>query len=122
MKTFTHKTLRIDTIETALHTYEQQDTPPYAYITAPWEIGQEVIPVERYNTMTGDSTFTLYLHDGRGIPANMDRNDRAYHGWRGTTDNIAVYVHGVRKIENVEKINGYMIKVRVGKDLYPDRD
>ena len=120
MKTFNQKTLRIDTIETALQTYEIKDVPPFTYIIAPWEVGQEVIPVERVNNMTGESTFTLYLHDGRGIPGNMDRNDREYHGWRGTTNNIATYVHGVRRIEKVEKVNGYMINVRIGKDLHPD--
>ena len=31
-----------------------------------------------------------------GYPGNSDNTIKRFHGWRGTTNDIAVYAHGVR--------------------------
>lgn len=38
-----------------------------------------------------------------GFPGNSDRSVRRFHGWRGTTDDVSVYAHGVRKCLSVTR-------------------
>lgn len=93
--------------------------------TKPLEIGEEVMLIEKQNENTGDSEFCL--RKGNGVGGNMNREIRKYHGWRGTTNGIATYAHGLRKIikagEVVEDEYGdYVQKVTVGRDLKPDEE
>ena len=90
-----------------------------------YQIGAEFILMEYQNTVRGNSWFALRRHDGEGIGGNMNRNVKRYHGWRGTTNDIAAYAHGVRKIIKVSDVlqnaDGFdYIKVTVGPDLHPD--
>lgn len=36
-----------------------------------------------------------------GIPGNCDHTRREHYGWRGTTDDIALYAHGVWRVRGV---------------------
>ena len=90
----------------------------------PETIGEEVILLEHENTMNGNVWWTLVKHDGRGIGGNMNHEIRRYHGWRGTSYDIAVNAYGVRKVTKIRSAvdkNGYPeCYVTVGKDIHPD--
>jgi hypothetical protein len=91
------------------------------------EVGQEVILIshEDYSYGNNKEVFTAVLHTGEGIPGNLGNNIKRYHGWRGTTNNIALYAYGLRKITKVEYVDmgsSYGYKVTVGKDLHPEWD
>lgn len=84
------------------------------------EVGERYILVERIYEKDGKSYFHL-APDFGGIPGNMNRNIRRYHGWRGTTNNVATYAHGLREITSIRPKNG-QFRVTVGKDLHPEWD
>jgi hypothetical protein len=87
------------------------------------KVGDEVIVME-YSSIFGDSsTWKLIPIEDcpDGIPGNANHSVKRYHGWRGTTDDIACYAHGVREIESIAHTsNPDYLRVRVGKDLHPD--
>lgn len=41
-----------------------------------------------------------------GYPGNLDRSVKRFHGWRGETNNINTYAHGVYSIKSIEKKAG----------------
>ena len=41
---------------------------------------------------------SLSPDNGEGVSGNLDSHVRRYHGWRGTTNGIGVYAHGVRTV------------------------
>ena len=88
--------------------------------------GQEVILISRENVMrgTGENFSIVNLTDApNGIGGNMDHTVKRFHGWRGTTDDIALHTHGVRKITKVSSIvldTDFGYKITVGPDLHPD--
>ena len=89
-----------------------------------YQIGAEFILLE-YQAENGNEWFALREHNGQGIAGNMNQSIKRYHGWRGTTNNIAKYAHGVRKIikttEPKQNADGFdYIRVTVGPDLHPD--
>lgn len=51
----------------------------------------------------------------------MNHKIRRYRGWRGTTNDVAVYAHGLRRIVAIRQLrrNG-CLAVTVGPDLSPD--
>ena len=60
------------------------------------------------------------LWDGP-VPGNSNRAIRTYHGWRGTTDDYAVYAHGRRTVESVTAHRrGMAVTVVLGRDELPD--
>lgn len=88
-----------------------------------FKVGDEVVLVETINELTNVSTFEPRIATD-GIGGNMDNNVKRYHGWRGTTNNKALFAHGLRrilKIEDVEDVyNINTFKITVGKDLHTD--
>ena len=89
-----------------------------------YQIGTEFILLE-YQDENGNAWYGLRKHDGQGIGGNMNANIKRYHGWRGTTNNVSKYAHGVRKIIKVtepkQNKEGFdFIKVTVGPDLHPE--
>lgn len=95
-------------------------------ITKPLAVGDCVMLVEKYNEETGKSFFKLVR--GEGIGGNSDPSIKKYHGWRGTTNSVSTFAHGLRKIikaSNPIKVDddfGYYQKVTVGKDLKPNEN
>lgn len=91
------------------------------------KVGQEVILVGRENVnvqRSGYEKFTI-VDAPAGIPGNMDHSIKKYHGWRGTTDDIALYAYGLRKILKVQAVDmgaDYGYKITVGPDMHPDWD
>jgi hypothetical protein len=57
--------------------------------------------------------------NGEGIPGNMDRNICRYHGWRGTTNDVATYAHGLREVIARRETTNTTV-VTFGPDLKAD--
>jgi hypothetical protein len=76
------------------------------FIYTGWEspkVGDEVILIERTNILSGNSSWG-FISDPEGVGGNMDRSKKMFHGWRGTTDDVALYAHGLRKVLKVTPI------------------
>jgi len=97
------------------HTTEARDVEEMIDVIPKPRVGNVYIPVTVSNTMSD-------VPDGIGGNSNPDI--KRFHGWRGTTNNIARYAEGVRKCESVKVAGKYSKKLRIvfGPDLYPERD
>ena len=70
-----------------------------------------------------DTELLLIDDNGEGWPGNSDPNQCRYHGWRGTTNDWAVYAHGLRRVLDV-RVTGDRSKrvvVVLGRDLATDK-
>lgn len=88
------------------------------------KIGQKVMLVERSYDNDGDVIFELRAST-EGIGGNVDGRCLRFHDWRGTTNNVSIYAHGLREIIKVvdkgqDEDGDHYFKVTVGKDLHPD--
>lgn len=97
------------------------------YTTAKYEVGDEVL---LYGRQPEGGKETFYLSKkfaAEGYPGNLNSHIKCFHGWRGTSFGVSTYVYGVRRVEFVEATDredeycDTIYKVRVGKDLYPDK-
>ena len=63
--------------------------------------------------ITGDTgLLDVRLASAAGVPGNSDPSQRAINGWRGTTDDVAVYAHGRVRITDVRRLaRGYGYRV-----------
>ena len=87
--------------------------------------GDAVLVVYRENVLTGNGEYELrpdFAADG--MPGNMDSNNKVFHGWRGTTNNIAAYACGVYRVKAVNMAEHYssvygeklqMLRVTIGR-------
>jgi hypothetical protein len=58
-----------------------------------------------------------------GVAGNMNKSIRCHHGWRGTTNNCAVYAHGRRQvIESRPLSRGVGWRTVLSADLCPNED
>lgn len=65
--------------------------------------GDEVLVYSRVNNNTGSETFGISKEYAReGYPGNINANIRRFHGWRGETNNVSTYAHGVYTVKAVE--------------------
>lgn len=109
---------------------EVRDAQGMIDVTPKPRVGSFYIPVTVSNTMARDEDTRDHLSWVRldnvpdGISGNMNPDIKRFHGWRGTTNDIARYAEGVRKCESVKVTGKYSKKLRIvfGPDLYPDRD
>lgn len=89
------------------------------------KVGDEVVLVEITNNLKGWIKWEPRVAP-EGIPGNMDSKVKRFHGWRGTTDDVAIYAHGLRQVTKITPagvIDGSQAyKVTVGKDLHPEWD
>ena len=86
------------------------------------KIGDEVILVERFDVNRGLTQWQLRIAPD-GIGGNMDGSFKRYHGWRGTTNDISITAHGLRRVIKVrDSDSDYDVyqTVTVGPDLHPD--
>ena len=78
--------------------------------------------IERQQTVKWSTNRTL-LTDGMG--GNSNQHIKRFHGWRGTTDDWAIYAHGVRKCTNVirrEFAKTVHYRIEFGADEAAGRD
>lgn len=90
-------------------------------------VGDEVILIGYSREGSGTEWFDIRQHSGSGVSGNLDTNQKRYHGWRGTTNGIAKYAYGVRKVTKVldlgeDDFGEKVYKVTVSKDIHPDWD
>lgn len=96
----------------------------FDYLDPVFEVGEEVVLVERYSESTGRSTWVI-RRAPQGIGGNLDPQAKRFHGWRGTTDGISITAHGLRRVIKVSQHGepceyGSYQRVTVGPDLRPD--
>ena len=70
-----------------------------------------------------DMDLILRDDNGDGWPGNSDPHQCRYHGWRGTTDDWAVYALGLRRVLDVHVTGNRSKRVVVvlGRDIAEDR-
>ncbi len=87
------------------------------WVDSAFQIGVEVTLFSTHNIKTKNPmNYQITIDDGIG--GNLNHNIRQYHGWRGTTSDIAVYAHGKRKITKITQRRG-KIYITVGRDILP---
>lgn len=98
------------------------------YTTRKFAVGDEVLLYSR-QPEGGTETFDISKkYAAEGYPGNMNSSIKRFHGWRGTSYGTSTYAYGVRCVELVEatdredEYGDTIYKVRVGKDLYPDKE
>ena len=104
-----------------------EDYPDYSnpsawgWVETAYKIGSCAILVERDNIAKRDEKPSYFLSFSTdGIGGNMDRNIKRYHGWRGTSNDVAIHSYGIRKIQSIKVCRNGIPHVKVGCDLHPD--
>lgn len=78
-----------------------------------FEIGQTGFLVEVSHTMKGWTRFDL-----RDRPATTNQSyGPRLHGWCGTTNDIAIYGHGMARVERIAKNGRAFVRQLEGDDL-----
>lgn len=86
------------------------------------EVDHEYILIENEDLMSGEVWYTFLADTSRGAPGNASPTVYRYHGWRGTTNNIHRYAHGVRRVlKMVEQKNG-ITRITMSDDLKKDEE
>jgi len=68
--------------------------------------------VSRQRVMGDTGLLDVRLAPEEGVPGNSDPSQYATTGWRGTTDDVAVYAHGLVRITDVRPLaRGYGYRV-----------
>lgn len=68
--------------------------------------------ISRERVMAPTGLIDVALADVEGVPGNANPSILATEGWRGTTDDVAVYAHGLVRITDVRRLkNGYGYRV-----------
>ena len=100
--------------------------PQYEWVKTKYCIGEKCILISfedhSPNALRSGKTkprFEIRFQDD-GIGGNSNRDIKRYHGWRGTTNDIACYAHGLRKITKIRELKNGNIAVTVGKGILPD--
>lgn len=83
-------------------------------------VGLVCTVTELTNINTNAKWYRLTPGDDSGVPGNMDRNVRRYHGWRGTTNDISVDACGVHVVTDIQIYKNGNFKITLGPDLKPD--
>ena len=90
-----------------------------------WDyVGKDVIVGIRSYTLDKDSTRdSIFIREdnGKGLPGNSNPSIFKYNGWCGTTDDVAIYAAGLRRLESFKVTGKYsrLITVKFGKDVSP---
>lgn len=66
--------------------------------------------------------YSLVFNRPDGIGGNLNPNITRYHGWRGTTNEVSCYAHGLREIKSIRSLKNGTVAVTVGPDLTADED
>lgn len=68
--------------------------------------GDKVLMYVRRDLMTGSEEWRISKAFAEGgYPGNLDHSIKAYHGWRGTTDNVYVEAFGVYTVKSVDIVS-----------------
>ena len=87
------------------------------------KIGTKVMLVSKRDISTDDEPeYSLVFNVDDGIIGNANSDIRRYHGWRGTTNNIEIVAHGLRRITKISELQNTDISITVGQDICPDKE
>ena len=79
-------------------------------------VGDKVLVLLKEDSNSGEEWYTLSkTYAEIGYPGNINHNEFRFHGWRGTTNNIAVTACGVYEIKKVQELEDYRVKVTLGR-------
>ncbi len=94
--------------------------PTVSYRPSVIQRGAELTLVSRERLSgPGRGIVTWHLQAGP-IAGNSAPRIKRYHGWRGTTDDVFVEAHGVRRVLRVRALKNNTVAVTVGADLHPE--
>ena len=97
------------------------DQSTWGWVETAYKIGRHAILVERDNIAKRAEKSSYFLSFSTdGIGGNSNRDIKKFHGWRGTTNDVAIYAYGIRKIQSIKICHNGIPHVKVGCDLHPD--
>lgn len=69
-------------------------------------VGDEFLVMETCNEMRPkeSSKFTLF-RTNKGLGGNLNGSVKRYHGWRGTSYDVATYALGVHKVISISEVH-----------------
>lgn len=100
--------------------------PEYVYDWMPvkYKIGTRAMLVSHTNVSPNAirsgknvDVYSLIFDAPDGIAGNMNRDITRYHGWRGTSNDVSCYAHGLREIIKIRELKNGRVAVTVGQDL-----
>ena len=108
---------------------EEISGPKYDWMPTKYRVGARVMLVS-YTDVSPNAIregrsidkYSLLFDCPDGIPGNLNHDITRYHGWRGTTDDVSCYAHGLREIVNIRELKNGRVAVTVGPDLTPEED
>ena len=99
----------------------------WGYVATQYKIGAQAMLVSHTDVSpnacrrgTVDHFSLVFSTDGIG--GNSNHNIKRYHGWRGTTNDISCYAHGLREIVKIRTLKNGQIAITVGPDICPNED
>lgn len=88
----------------------------YEAISEGYKAGDKVLVLQKEDLNDGFEWYILSkTYAATGYPGNLDHTEFRFHGWRGTTNNIAVTACGVYEIKKVEMRDDYKAKITIGR-------
>lgn len=88
----------------------------YEAISEGYKAGDKVLVLQKEDLNDGFEWYAISKAFAEiGYPGNLDHTEFRFHGWRGTTNNIAVTACGVYEIKKVEMRDDYKAKVTIGR-------
>ena len=88
----------------------------YEAISEGYKAGDKVLVLQKEDLNDGFEWYAISKAFAEtGYPGNLDHNEFRFHGWRGTTNNIAVTACGVYEIKKVEMRDDYKAKITIGR-------
>ena len=83
----------------------------------------EIYTVVSYqDTLRDAEWYRLIPGDHGGVGGNMDPKVKRYHGWRGTTNDVAKYAEGLRRVEKITKYKNGNVHIKLSGDLAEDKE
>lgn len=74
------------------------------------------------HALRGTEWYNLIPGDHGGVGGNMDPKVKRYHGWRGTTNDVAKYAEGLRRVEKITKYKNGNVHIKLSGDLAEDKE
>jgi hypothetical protein len=84
--------------------------------------GEQRVLLESFNSNSRNPVSSYWLSNSSNpIQGNGNPNLTAYNGWRGTTNNVAVYAHGLREVISVKMLGrGCGVSILLSENLTPN--
>jgi hypothetical protein len=119
------------TVEYFSHYWDDKEkfNPQFEWVPSQYEINKLIMLISRENVSpnvlragTGKPVFDIIFDADDGIGGNSNNNIKRYHGWRGTTNDVSVCAHGLRKIIGFKKLKNGQVSIELSKDLKNNED